>query len=401
MLIKNVSLLYGKDLEYLRNNNVIVNDNVFGKINTDNIASDDDVYDAEGLLMIPGLINAHTHIADSIAKDIASDEGLDKRVHPVYGVKRAVLNESVREHLVTYMQASVLSMLKRGITTFADFREGGLDGINLLKEAVTEMGIRHICLGRVEHYFNMESIQRNDDLPEEVLKDAETVIDASDGFGISGANEYSNKALGRFQKIAREHNKLLAIHAAESREVSDYSMKNFGKSETSRIIEHLLPDFVVHMTNASDSDLKAVAEKNIGIIVCPRANGVLGAGIPKVASMIKHGCNVGIGTDNVMLNSPDLFRELDYLWKVSKAMENNFISARELVKMVTVNAANILKLDKLGYIDENMLADAVFIDTHSIDLDPMHDPYAAIVHRVNESNIKAVMIGGRFVHGSL
>jgi cytosine/adenosine deaminase-related metal-dependent hydrolase len=117
--------------------------------------------------------------------------------------------------------------------------------------------------------------------------------------------------------------------------------------------------------------------------------------------MMKHGCNVAIGTDNVMLNSPDLFRELDYLWKVSKAMENNFISARELVKMVTVNAANILKLDKLGYIDENMLADAVFIDTHSIDLDPMHDPYAAIVHRVNESSIKAVMIGGRFVHGSL
>lgn len=401
MLVKNVSMLYGKDLEYVRNANVVIENDIFKKISTEPIDSDGDVYDAEGLLMIPGLINAHTHIGDSIAKDVASDRGLEERVHPVSGIKRSVLNESVKEHLAAYMKSSVLSMLKHGVTTFADFREGGIDGINLLKESVGEMEIRCVGLGRVEYYFDAESVQRNDELPNNVLRDAELVITACNGFGISGANEYSDNALRYFRKTAREHGKLLAIHAAETVDAYNYSLKHFGKSEISRIVEHLLPDFVVHMTNATDVDMQTLAERNIGVIICPRANGVLGAGIPKVANMVKHGCKVAIGTDNVMLNSPDLFRELDYLWKVCRALENNFLSARELVKMVTVNAANILRLDKLGFIEENMFADAVFIDTHSIDLDPMHDPYAAIVHRVDPSSIEAVMVGGRFAHGSL
>jgi len=401
LLIKNISTLYGKDLEFVQNVNIVIENDIFKKISNNPIEFDDDTYDAEGLLMIPGLINAHTHIADSIAKDVASDQGLSKRVHPVTGIKRSVLNESVREHLTTYMKTSSLSMLRRGITSFADFREGGIDGINLLKEAVEDVEIRCVGLGRVEYYSSTESVQNNDKLPDDVMQSAELVIRACDGFGISGANEYSDNALTCFKKTAKEHGKLLAIHAAETAETYDYSLKNYGKTEIARIVEYLMPDFIVHMTNANEKDIQMVTEKDIGIVVCPRANGVLGAGIPKVSSMIKHGCKVAIGTDNVMLNSPDLFRELDYLWKVSRAIESNFLSAKELVKMVTVNAASILKLERLGYIEENMLADAVFIDTHSIDIEPMHDPYAAIVQRTNESNIKAVMVGGKFVYGSI
>ena len=401
MLIKNLSILYGKDLELVQNVNVDIEDNIFKKINKNSIEFDGDVYDAEGLLMIPGLINAHTHIADSIAKDIASDHGLDKRVSPISGIKQSILKRSMKEHLVTYMKATSLSMLKRGVTSFADFRENEVDGIRLLNEAVGEMEIRCISLGRVEYYFSTKSIQNDDELPSDVLRNAELVVRACDGFGLSGANEYSDRALAYFRKSAKEHGKLLAIHAAETIEAYNYSLEICGKSEVTRIIEQLMPDFVVHMTNATDRDMQMVAEKNIGVVICPRANGVLGAGIPKIVSMIKHGCKVAIGTDNVMLNSPDLFRELDYLWKVSRALESNFLSAKELVKMVTINAANILKLDRLGCIEENMLADAVFIDVHSIDIEPMHDPYTAIVHRVDESSIKAVMKGGKFVYGSI
>lgn len=401
MLIKNLSILHGRDLELISNVNASIKDGIFEKISKNSLDSDGEVYDAEGLLMIPGLINAHTHIADSIAKDVASDQGMNKRVHPISGIKRTILNESDREHLIFYMKASALSMIRRGITTFVDFREGGIDGINLLKEAMNDIDIRCIGLGRVEHYFDAESVRNNGQLPEQALKDTELVIRACDGFGISGANEYSDNALSHFRKTAREHGKLVGIHAAETREAYDYSLKNCGKSEVERIIEHLMPDFVVHMTNATDKDMQIIADNSIGIVVCPRANGVLGAGIPRIGSMLKHGCKIAIGTDNVMLNTPDLLRELDYIWKVSRAVENNFLSAKELVKMVTVNAAKILKLDRLGYIDVNMLADSMLIDMHSIDIEPMHDPYASIVHRVNESNIKAVMIGGKFVHGTI
>jgi len=394
-------MLYGRDLEFIQSGYAVIENGIFTKIGKGSSEHDSEVYDAEGLLMIPGLINAHTHIADSIAKDVAVDHSFNESIHPVHGIKRAILTNSKQEHLATYMQAAALSMIKKGITTFADFREGAMDGITLLKNAMNDVEARCLALGRVEYYYDVDSAKNNNELPEDAKRTAALVIGACDGFGISGANEYSDSALEYFAKTARSYNKLLGIHAAEAQESSRYSMQNFGRSEVSRIITHMKPDFVVHMTNATDDDIKLAATNNTGIVVCPRANGVLGVGLPRIASMLKQNCTLAVGTDNVMINSPDLFRELDYIWKTCRAVEHQFVSARELLKMVTVNAAKILKLEKLGCIAENMIADAVFVDKHSLDLEPMHDPYASIVHRVSESSIRAVMIGGKFVHGSI
>lgn len=400
MHIKNVSILHGKNLEFIQSGYASIENGNFTKIGRGFIEHNN-AYDGEGLLMIPGLINAHTHIGDSIAKDVAVDLSFSERIHPVYGMKRSILNNTKQEHLSTYMKTAALSMVKKGITTFADFREGALEGITLLRNALNDLEIRCVALGRVEYYLDNNSAKNNVELPQDAKRTAEEVIGASDGFGISGANEYSDSSLEYFAGTARSHKKLLGIHAAEAQESCKYSMESFGRSEVSRIIANMKPDFVVHMTNASDDDIKLIASNNIGVVVCPRANGALGVGVPRIAKMLKHNCTLAIGTDNVMLNSPDLFRELDYVLKMCRAVEHEFLSAKELLKMVTVNAAKILKLDKLGYIAENMIADAVFIDKHSLDLEPMLDPYTSIVHRVNESSIKAVMIGGRFVYGSL
>jgi cytosine/adenosine deaminase-related metal-dependent hydrolase len=161
-------------------------------------------------------------------------------------------------------------------------------------------------------------------------------------------------------------------------------------------MEHMKPDFVVHMTNATDSEISLIAKSGTGIVVCPRANGVLGAGIPRVAQMLQQGCLVAAGTDNVMLNSPDILRELDYVWKVSRAAEGRMIEARELLKMATINAATILRLNS-GCIEQGRAADLIFVDKRHADLYPMHDPYAAVVHRLSQSSIRAIMIDGRIV----
>lgn len=402
MLVKNASALVGSELEFVEQTYVVVQQGKFNKIAWGPVEHDQsDVFDAEGLLMIPGLINAHTHIGDSIAKDVASGRGFDESIHPVHGVKRSVLTRSDKNHLAAYMRASALSMLRKGITAFADFREGGAEGIALLKSALGDLEIRCAGLGRAEHYFDAESARKNEELPGDAKREAERVIAGAEGFGISGANEYSDSALRYLAATARSSNKLLGIHAAEAEDSRRYSLENFGKSEVSRIVEHLVPDFVVHMTDASDDEIKLIASKNTGIVICPRANGVLGVGVPRVGSMLKNNCNIAIGTDNVMLNSPDLFRELDYLWRVSRALEHDTIPARELLKMVTVNPAKLLKMNGIGFIAEGMLADAVFIDTHSLDIEPMHDPHLSIINRASESSIRAVMVGGRIVHGSL
>ena len=115
---------------------------------------------------------------------------------------------------------------------------------------------------------------------------------------------------------------------------------------------------------------------------------------------MKMKCNLAIGTDNVMINSPDLFREMDFLWKVTMGIHKKRIDPKQILKMVTVNAGKLLN-KKIGCIKEGYLADGVFIKKQDLDLDPIHNPYASIVHRANENSIKAVMIGGKIIHGKI
>ena len=95
------------------------------------------------------------------------------------------------------------------------------------------------------------------------------------------------------------------------------------------------------MTYASKSDLSIASKKTRGIVVCPRANASLAEGIPNIVQMMEMNCNIAIGTDNVMINSPDLFREMDFLWKVTMGVHQKRIEPKNILKMVTINAEKI------------------------------------------------------------
>jgi len=396
MLIKNVSTLLGKELEFVSNTNVKIQDSRFKRIQPNiGSSSKEESIDCEGLLLIPGFVNCHTHIGDSIAKDITLNSSVDNRVHPVLGIKSKILKETDPKHLKNFMKNSCDSMLNKGITTFVDFREGGLEGILMLKEVLTKVPIRSIILGRLEFYQNNTEIKKNILFPKNKIEELKKLLKKCDGLGISGANENSQSVLNYYSKTS----KIRAIHSSETKQSVSISKKITGKSETIRAL-NLKPHFIVHMTYASKGDLFVTAKKTRGIVICPRANASLAEGIPDIDLMNKTGCTVALGTDNIMINSPDMFREMDYLWKVSMGIRKTRVSPREILKMATVNGGKILKKE-IGVIETGKYADGIFIEKHSLDLEPMHNVYASIVHRASESTIRAVMIGGKIVHGKI
>ena len=395
MILKNISILYGNNLKFIEKTNVLITSNIFQKIDSKIKSTKHKVVNCDDLLLIPGLINSHTHIGDSIAKDIALDRDPDSKINPIFGIKQKILRETEPRKLIHYMRKTVKSMLKKGTTTFVDFREGGLDGALIMQNVLSNIPIRSIILGRIEYYQSKERIKRNTPIPRPYQNQIDILLKNCDGIGISGSNENSDSSLKQFSKTK----KIRAIHCAETKQSCLKSKQTTRKTEPRRSML-LKPDFLVHMTYASKSDLNIASKKTKGIVVCPRANASLAEGIPNVVQMMEMNCNVAIGTDNVMINSPDLFREMDFLWKTTMGIHQKRIDPKKILKMTTVNAGKLLD-KKIGCIKEEYLADAVFIKKNDLDLDPLQNPYASIVHRANEKSIQAVMIGGDIVHGKI
>ena len=395
MILKNVSLLYGHDLKLIDSINIEIAESKFKKINSQLNRKNQNVVDCNGLLLIPGFINAHTHIGDSIAKDLSLNSTVDSKIHPMIGIKQKILRETPDKELIRFMRKSAQTMLKKGITTFVDFREGGIHGINLLKKALKTVPINPVILGRLEYYHTQKQIKQNTSMPDFLKSNLESLIENCDGVGISGPNENSDNNLQEFSKIK----KIVGIHAAETLSSYAISKKSYKKTEPKRALL-AEPTFLVHMTNASKNDLFSAAKKTRGIIICPRANASLAEGIPDIELMLKMKCNIGIGTDNVMINSPDMFREMDYVWKVTMGIKKKRIDPKQILKMATVNSGKILN-KKIGCIKENYFADCILIDKKSIDLEPVNNVYASIVHRASQESIRAVMSRGKIVYGKI
>ena len=395
MILKNVSILYGQNLKFIPSIDILVTENKFKKINSKITSKNDDIIDCKDLLLIPGFINAHTHIGDSIAKDLALNSNVESKIHPMIGLKQKILKETPKKELVHFMRKSAQTMLKKGITTFVDFREGEIEGVKLLKSALKTVPINAIILGRLEYYHTQSQIITNTKMPESFKSKLKSLLQSCDGVGISGPNENSNENLFEYSRIK----KIVGIHAAETVNSYTESKKISNKTEPKRALL-AKPTFLVHMTFASKNDLMSIVKKTRGIVICPRANASLAEGIPDIELMLKAKCNLAIGTDNVMINSPDMFREMDYLWKVTMGLKKKRIDPKHILKMATVNAGKILN-KKIGCIREGYFADCIFIDKKALDLEPLNNVYASIVHRASQDSIKAVMSGGKIVHGKI
>src|SRR5919198_5887586 len=276
LIIGNASMLLGKDLSFVSQGFIEIGEDgiikraaaldqsSFTDIIKNNSSNNDiDEIDAGGFLVTPGFINAHTHIGDSIGKDIAVDSGLYTRVHPIFGIKRSILKNTRADHLKSFMRASAISMMKKGITAFADFREGGKYGVELLRDAISDLPIKCVILGRVESYFGplkrkvknpqnirpnikqkAENLSKIRTLTAKQLQNACQVLMASDGLGLSGANENTDESLKQYRDLLeRKENKtgkiikkaLLSIHAAESKHTTNFSKSKTGKTEVERI----------------------------------------------------------------------------------------------------------------------------------------------------------------------
>ncbi|MDD1717852.1 MAG: amidohydrolase family protein, partial [Methanoregulaceae archaeon] len=229
-------------------------------------------------LICPAFFNSHTHLGDSVAMDIAATGDLADLVTPPGGLKHRILASTPRPVQVAGMAASVRDMVRGGTAGFADFREGGPDGVAALREAVRRAPVRSVIFGREEGEL------------------------VADGLGVSSARDVPD--LFDAVSNARKYGKLIAFHAGERDPDDVDSAISFD------------PDLLIHLTHATDRQLREVADRDIPVVICPRANWAFGVASspehPPVRRLLELGCRVFLGTDNVMIAKPDMLQEMGF-----------------------------------------------------------------------------------------
>ncbi|WP_277553085.1 amidohydrolase family protein [Halobaculum limi] len=298
-------------------------------------------------IVCPAFVNAHTHIGDSVAKEAGRGLELDALVAPPGGLKHRILRSTDRAELVAAMRRSLQYMHDTGTTAHVEFREGGVAGVEAIATASEGLPVESVVLGReevaaMEHPF-------------------------AAGFGASGARD-ANFADER--AATREAGKTFGIHAGE-RDPDDIDAAM-----------DLDPDHIVHLVHPEQHHLDRLEQEGWPVVVCPRSNLVTGVGLPPLRDLLDR-TTVALGTDNVMLNSPSMFREMEFAAKATDA------SAVEVLRMATVNGAEVAGLN-CGLIEPGRDARLVVLDGDSNNLSGVRDPVRAVVRRAGAGDVKRV-----------
>lgn len=314
----------------------------------------------ENAIVLPAFVNAHVHIGDSVAYPAPRGSVRDL-VGPPDGYKHRALRSADRSRKIAAMRASAELMQSTGTSAFADFREEGVEGIRAIEEALKGELPRAVILGRPSETDFTDA-------------EAASILAACDGFGVSGPSDWQSDSLVRLAGAARRAGKMFSLHVSEA------------EREDIDAVIGLRPSFIIHMTKASESDLRSCAENGIPVVVCSRSNEFFGMA-PDIPRMLRLGVEVALGTDNCMINQPDMIEEIKASYRIAKAKGD--ISPLEIVKLATFGGRKVLNAKGKITTEITERGDLMVIRLRG------GDPLLDLATSASSADIQAIVKGGK------
>ena len=356
--------------------------------------------DASGCLVMPGLINCHTHAAMTCFRGIADDlelmDWLNNYIFPAEA-------KNVNEELAYW--GSLLAcaeMIKSGTTTFCDMYIFEDETAKAAKEA----GMRCL-LGEVLFDFPSPSSPT----PQDGLEYTRMLIEKwSDDPLINIMVEphtlytCSPSLLINAKALADRYNVPLATHFLENKREAKQLREKLGKRATQFLkdIGYLNERFFAfHCVCMDEEDIQIFADSGCKVVHNPESNMKLASGVAPISSMLDHGIVVGLGTDGCASNNNlDMLQEMDTAAKLEKVerLDPTVMSARTVTHMATCNGARVLGMENLtGSLKAGMKADIIIIDLNKPHLTPMYNAYSHLVYTVSGADVDTVLINGKVV----
>ena len=387
MIIQNGYVLQNSTVE---KKNICIKGNTITEIGKNVKGSD--ILDASNHLVMPGLVNTHTHLAMTLLRGYADDVPLEEWLKDYIWPKEMKLTP---EDVYYGNLLGIIEMIKSGTTCFSDMYLH----VNKAVQAVKESGIRAVISWPMA---DLGDRKRGAYMIKEALKFIKTVneerIDTA--FGPHSPYMCSSDFLLDVQEHAHKLGKIVHIHLHETED----EIKKFQKRHEKTPIELLesigfLQENVcaAHVVHVSEGELDILKKYNVRVMHCPASNLKLANGIAPVADMIRKGVCVSLGTDGAASNNTlDLFSEMRLMALLQKLKNPQGLNADTAVKIATENGGTALNVNT-GRIEKGFLADLILIDLKKVFMVPRHDLLSNVVYSMNSSAVDTVMIDGEIV----
>ena len=353
--------------------------------------------DAQEGIIMPGLVNAHTHAAMTCFRGLADDLPLMTWLNDYIFPAEAKLTPDI---VYQGTRLACSEMILSGTTTFCDmylFEEAAA-------QAAKEVGLRAV-VGEVIYDFPSpnygpveEGLKYTEDLIEKWRDDPLITI------AVEPHSPYvcSPELLQKARAIADRNGVPMVIHLAETeREVAEIK-KKYGRTPVAHLadIGFLSPGLIAdHCVVLTEEDMMLLKDSDVKVAHNPESNMKLASGIAPVPELLRHGITVGIGTDGCASNNNlDMFQEMDTVAKLHKVhtLDPTVMDARTVVRMATIDGARVLGIgDTSGSLEEGKKADIIIIDIRSPHLTPMYNVYSHLVYAVTGSDVVTAIVNGR------
>jgi 5-methylthioadenosine/S-adenosylhomocysteine deaminase len=353
--------------------------------------------------ILPGLVNAHTHIGDCFLAEAAVAMTLEEAFFRPDGYKYKALETISAEEHIQHMFRFQQEMAATGTIAHADFREQGVDGARRLREASDRSGVRAFILSQLQKspFTEAELMEGSAALPSSAREELLKIMETSDGFSESTMNDLTPAAWREIRDITATHHRARAVHCLENDGYRTLSLDRCGKGDLEQALSVYDPDLIVHLTVATPEEIAMLAESGKPAVVNPRANAALGLPLPPVAALLEAGVPLLLGTDNGILNGPDLFRELDFTWRLARSQRGDGRGPhpRDILKMATSNFRHTPWGTEIpGSLSQYMPANFMLIDLTAPCFQNSRDLTATVVTRTAPEHILATVRNGRVIY---
>ncbi len=358
----------------------------------------DKVIDARGGIVMPGLVNCHTHIPMTLLRGYADDlplhEWLTGHIFPA---------EDKLDGDAVYWgaQLAYCEMLKSGTTTFADMYFFSDSVVRALDDSGLRGNVARCISGFEEEDFSKS------------LVEAEALYHAYHGAGdgrvqvdyaLHAPYTCGPKAIHAVVKAAEQDEAMVQVHLSETRKENADCQAQYGMSPTQYFEKHGLFSCKVvaaHCVHLSDGDRAILAAHDVGVAHNPTSNLKLASGVAELQKLLDAGIPVGLGTDGTASNNAlDLFSEMKLTAILQKGVteEPTAIPAATALSMATEQGAKILGRSDCGTLAEGQKADIVILDADAPNLLPVHNALSNLVYAVNPGNVKTVLVDGKVLY---